>query len=73
MGLKLHTILFYATQNVVNVVWEESLGIEHGLDQSRYSSKGHILVMGMSVPLQNGKIEGFNIELLVGSELKTHF
>ncbi len=46
------TILLDAAEDVVDVVWEEALRIEHRLDQTGDSAKRHVLCVRVSVPLK---------------------
>jgi len=45
------TILFDAAKNVVDVIWEETPGVKHGLDETRNCTDRHVLCMRMAVPL----------------------
>ena len=45
------TILFDAAKNVVDIVWEETPGIKHGLDETRNCTDRHVLCMRMAIPL----------------------
>lgn len=45
------TIFFDATEDIVYVVREEALGIEHRLDKAGDRAKGHLFIMRMLVPL----------------------
>ena len=48
------TVFLDASEDVIDVVGEEALSIEHRLDQTGDRTKGHILRMCVSVPLGTG-------------------
>ena len=55
-GRRTRTILLDSTEDVVDVVGEESFGIEHGLDQAGNRSQRHVLCMCVSVPLESQNV-----------------
>lgn len=45
------TVFFNASENIVDIVWEETAGVKHGLNESGNGPDRHVLCMGMSIPL----------------------
>ena len=45
------TVFLDTTENVVNVVREEPLCIQHGLDHARDGAERHVFCMRMTIPL----------------------
>ena len=54
------TVLLDATKNVVDVVGEESFGIQRSLNQAGNRSQRHVLRVCVPVPLEN---EGMNVSV----------
>jgi len=46
------TVFFDATEDIVHVVGEETLCIEHGLDHACNGTKRHVLRVRVAVPLR---------------------
>ena len=46
------TVLLDTTKDVVDVVWEESLRVQHRLDESCDGTEGHVFRVRMFVPLE---------------------
>ena len=51
MRMNTRTVVFYPSEDVVHVVRKESLCVEHRLYHPCNRTKGHVLCMGMTVPL----------------------
>jgi len=47
------TVFFDATKDIVDVIWEEPLGVEHRLDEACDRPEWHRLVVSVSVPLES--------------------
>lgn len=45
------TIVFDSAEDVVDIEWEESARVKHGLDESGNGSEGHIFGVCVAVPL----------------------
>ena len=51
-GEKRLTVLLDAAEDVVDVVGEEALCVEHGLDEAGDGAEGHVFCVCVSVPLR---------------------
>ena len=51
------TVFLDAAEDVVDVVWEESLCVQHCLDEAGDGAEGHVLCMCMAVPLRGRERE----------------
>ena len=53
-GKRRLTVLLDAAEDVVDVVGEEALCVEHGLDEAGDGAEGHVFCVCVSVPLRAG-------------------
>ena len=54
------TIFLNATEDVIDIIGEESLCIQHSLNEACDGTKGHVFCMRVPVPLEEGRGSGLH-------------